>query len=97
MLQITRFEKINRYIKFKLDAVSKMKKCGKVCIDEETYLDPKSANEPNHTGIDKIFDFEPEGEFISIRANNCVIRGKWCYEVLLFSHDIAQIGWVSYL
>jgi hypothetical protein len=74
-----------------------MKTCGKVCLVESTYMDPKSANEQIQNGIDRIFDFESTGEFTSIRANNCVIKGKWCYEVLLFSSDVAQIGWVNSL
>ena len=29
---------------------------------------------------------------MSVRANNCVIKGKWCYEVLLESNGLFQLG-----
>ena len=35
---------------------------------------------------------EARDSFVSIRANNCLIKGKWCYEVLLESNGLFQIG-----
>ena len=35
---------------------------------------------------------EAKDSFVSIRANNCIIKGKWCYEVLLESNGLFQIG-----
>ena len=29
---------------------------------------------------------------MSVRANNCVVKGKWCYEVLLESNGLFQLG-----
>ena len=36
--------------------------------------------------------FEAKGSFVSVRANNCLIAGKWCYEVLLLTNGLFQIG-----
>ena len=33
-----------------------------------------------------------DDNFISVRANNCLVKGKWCYEVLLLSNGLFQIG-----
>ena len=35
---------------------------------------------------------EARDNFISVRANNCLVKGKWCYEVLLESNGLFQIG-----
>ena len=35
---------------------------------------------------------EARDSFVSIRANNCLIKGKWCYEVLLLSNGLFQLG-----
>ena len=35
---------------------------------------------------------EARDSFVSVRANNCVVKGKWCYEVLLESNGLFQIG-----
>ena len=35
---------------------------------------------------------EAQDNFVSIRANNCIVKGKWCYEVLLESNGLFQIG-----
>ena len=35
---------------------------------------------------------EAKENFVSVRANNCLIKGKWCYEVLLLSNGLFQIG-----
>ena len=35
---------------------------------------------------------EAKSNFVSVRANNCLIKGKWCYEVLLLSNGLFQIG-----
>jgi hypothetical protein len=36
---------------------------------------------------------ESKQGFSSIRANNCVFKGKWVYEVELVSNKLCQIGW----
>ena len=35
---------------------------------------------------------EARDSFVSVRANNCLVKGKWCYEVLLESNGLLQIG-----
>ena len=35
---------------------------------------------------------EGKSNFVSVRANNCLVKGKWCYEVLLLSNGLLQIG-----
>ena len=35
---------------------------------------------------------EARDNFVSVRANNCVVKGKWCYEVLLESNGLFQFG-----
>jgi hypothetical protein len=36
---------------------------------------------------------ESKQGFLSIRANNCVVKGKWVYEVELITNKLSQIGW----
>jgi len=40
-------------------------------------------------------EIESQSNFSSIRANVCVCRGKWMYEVLLGSKGIMQLGWAT--
>ena len=35
---------------------------------------------------------EAKDSFVSVRANNCLYKGKWCYEVLLESNGLFQLG-----
>ena len=35
---------------------------------------------------------EARDSFVTVRANNCVMIGKWCYEVLLLSNGLFQFG-----
>ena len=35
---------------------------------------------------------EARDSFVSVRANNCVVKGKLCYEVLLESNGLFQLG-----
>ena len=50
------------------------------------------------TSFGKLFTYndgnkiEAKDNFVSIRANNCLVKGKWCYEVLLESNGLFQIG-----
>lgn len=36
---------------------------------------------------------ECKDDFTSCRTNNCITKGKWCYEAILFSNGLFQIGW----
>ena len=57
-----------------------------------TYLDPNSQSQSgtitfNNTRVDS------KDGFLSIRTNNCVIKGKYFYECELLSNGLLQIGW----
>jgi hypothetical protein len=71
-----------------------MKKTGKLFKSEKTVLDQNSATD---NILNKTNDIESKESFSSIRANNCLISGKWVYEVQIHSHKLAQIGWVIYI
>ncbi|XP_065673661.1 E3 ubiquitin-protein ligase RNF123 isoform X2 [Hydra vulgaris] len=40
-------------------------------------------------------ELESQSNFSSVRANVCVFKGKWMYEVLLGSKGIMQLGWAT--
>lgn len=71
--------------------LTKMKIIGKIG-DEPTELDRESANEEIDLKL-KNLRCQTNSGFASIRTNNCVFKGKWCYEVLLLSNNLMQIGW----
>eukprot|EP01113_Clastostelium_recurvatum_P010212 TRINITY_DN15028_c0_g1_i1.p1 TRINITY_DN15028_c0_g1~~TRINITY_DN15028_c0_g1_i1.p1 ORF type:complete len:1218 (-),score=158.09 TRINITY_DN15028_c0_g1_i1:25-3678(-) len=39
-------------------------------------------------------EIESHSNFVSVRANVCVFRGRWMYEVTLATGGIQQLGWV---
>ena len=46
-------------------------------------------------GVYSSFDsnkIESKTNFTSIRTNNCLISGKWCYEATVISNGLLQIG-----
>ncbi|XP_057296522.1 E3 ubiquitin-protein ligase RNF123-like [Hydractinia symbiolongicarpus] len=45
-------------------------------------------------GLERM-ELESQSNFSSIRANTCVCKGKWMYEVLLGSKGIMQLGWAT--
>ena len=72
------------------DLKEKQKSIGKLG-SSETIIDMKTSNGKLFTYNDgnKI---EARDSFVSVRANNCLIKGKWCYEILLESNGLFQIG-----
>ncbi|EDO32967.1 predicted protein [Nematostella vectensis] len=40
-------------------------------------------------------ELESQSNFSSARANICVCKGKWMYEILLGSKGIMQLGWAT--
>ena len=38
---------------------------------------------------------EARDSFVTVRANNCIMKGKWCYEVLLLSNGLFQFGGIK--
>lgn len=71
--------------------IEKLKMIGKIG-EESTVLDKESSTEDIELKNDKL-RMAANGTFTSIRANNCVFKGKWCYEVMLLSNKLSQIGW----
>ena len=68
----------------------KHKEIGKIGTSV-TLLDSKTVKGEVQTFYDgnKI---EAKESFVSLRANNCIMKGKWCYEVLLLSNGLFQLG-----
>ncbi|XP_020602092.1 E3 ubiquitin-protein ligase RNF123-like [Orbicella faveolata] len=40
-------------------------------------------------------EIESKSNFGSVRANLCVCKGRWMYEILLGSKGIMQLGWAT--
>ena len=57
----------------------------------KTIIDLKTAYGKVQTYYDGN-KLEARDSFVSIRANNCLVKGKWCYEVLLLSNGLFQFG-----
>ena len=68
----------------------KQKEIGKIGTSL-TLLNLKTAKGKVQTFYDgnKI---EAKDSFVTVRANNCIMKGKWCYEVLLLSNGLFQFG-----
>lgn len=47
------------------------------------------AVEPDRLGVSSLSNFS------SVRANSCVYKGKWIYELMLGSKGVMQIGWCT--
>ena len=89
-----RFSKLNnnpiKNSEKKISEIEMMIKVGKIG-KKETQLDEKSSYEKIkfQNNFKKI---ESQTNFASIRANNCIFKGKWCYEVNLITNGLMQIG-----
>lgn len=68
-----------------------MKIIGKIG-EEPTELDRDSSNEELDLKLANL-KCASIGSFTSIRTNNCLFKGKWCYEILLMSNKLIQVGW----
>ncbi|CAF4426642.1 unnamed protein product [Rotaria magnacalcarata] len=66
---------------------------------EENRIGPPTANLNlfGATGIVQCtrFDYTGIGSFNTVRADVCVFRGKWQYEVLLETRGVMQFGWCT--
>jgi hypothetical protein len=71
--------------------IDKMRAIGKIG-SLQTILD-KSSLFGNLNQSYNDLRIESRNGFTSIRANNCVVSGKWVYEVQLLSNKLNQIGW----
>lgn len=73
------------------DDINKMKKIGKISISNTTVLDMNSIEGEVSLSYD-MNKIESKSSFVSLRTNNALISGKWCYEVILFSNGLFQLG-----
>ncbi|CAF4961953.1 unnamed protein product, partial [Rotaria sp. Silwood1] len=66
---------------------------------EENRIGPSTAslNSYSATGIVQCtrFDYTGISSFNTVRADVCVFRGKWQYEVLLETRGVMQFGWCT--
>ena len=70
--------------------IEKQRAIGKIGTST-TLIDLKT----NYGKLQTYYDgnkLEARDNFVSVRANNCVVKGKWCYEVLLESNGLFQFG-----
>lgn len=71
---------------------TKMKEIGKGSNENVTILEVDSGTESFDLKYSKL-RIEARGSFSSIRANTCLVKGRWCYEVKLLTNRLFQIGW----
>ena len=74
--------------------INKMKEVGKINQYKQTNFDP-ALSEQNVSLQYDYLKIESNSSFLSLRTNNCVISGKWCYEVTLLTNGIMQIGFAQ--
>ena len=72
--------------------VEKMKTVGKIYTSDTTFFDINDVGRNNAKISYNKLKIESLNYFLSIMANNCVISGKWCYEVTLLTNGLMQIG-----
>ncbi|GAB1599201.1 E3 ubiquitin-protein ligase RNF123-like isoform X2 [Argonauta hians] len=91
---------LQEYIDRTLDAVVTAEKATEVSTTEgrlgcsEVLFDNAGsarslAVEPDRLGVSSLSNFS------SIRANCCVYKGKWIYELMLGSKGVMQVGWCT--
>ena len=65
---------------------------GKLSINsEQTTFDISTTQGKIYSSFDSN-KIESQSGFTSIRTNNCLTSGKWCYEATLLSNGVLQIG-----
>ena len=72
--------------------IEKMKAVGKIYTSNSTFFDINDVGRNNAKISFNNLKIESLNYFLSIMANNCVISGKWCYEVTLLTNGLMQIG-----
>ncbi len=75
--------------------IEKIKKIGKIGLNK-TFLDITTANSKNIILSNNNCSIFSKEDFQSIKTNNCIFKGKWCYEVLLITNGSFQIGFSQY-
>jgi len=76
------------------DPDAKVKEDGRIGVDT-VLVDISSQCGTMNIVIERM-ELESQSNFSSIRANVCVCKGKWMYEVLLGSKGIMQLGWATF-
>ena len=90
-LYATKLKSINKEAKINETNINKMKEAGKIFASNKTFFD-SVADRQNIMTSGNNLKVEALNSFASIMANNCVINGKWCYEVTLLTNGLMQIG-----
>ena len=90
-LYATKLKSINKEAKINETNINKMKEAGKIFASNKTFFD-SVADRQNIITSGNNLKVEALNSFASIMANNCVINGKWCYEVTLLTNGLMQIG-----
>ena len=90
-LYATKLKSTNKETKINETNINKMKEAGKIFASNKTFFD-SVADRQNIITSDNNLKVESLNSFASIMANNCVINGKWCYEVTLLTNGLMQIG-----
>ena len=75
--------------------IEKMKVVGKIYTSNQTCFEVNEAGRNNFNIKFNKLKIEAKSNynsFLSLMANNCVISGKWCYEVTLLTNGLFQIG-----
>ncbi len=72
-----------------------IKQIGKIGLNK-TFLDITTTNSKNIILSNNNCSIFSKEDFQSIKTNNCIFKGKWCYEVLLITNGSFQIGFSQY-
>ena len=67
-----------------------MKEIGKIFVSNQTFFDPNLAGK-NALLLTNNLKIESLNSFVSLMANNCITKGKWCYEVTLLTNGLMNI------
>ena len=88
---LTKLKALKKEPKQNESNINKMKEVGKLYMSKQTFFEPNSVG-PNAILLSNNLKIESLNSFLSINSNNCVISGKWCYEVTLLTNGLMQIG-----
>ena len=73
--------------------IEKMKLVGKIYTSNQTCMQMNDTGRKDlNISFNKLKVESCSNNFVSTFANNCVIKGKWCYEVTLLTGGLFQIG-----
>lgn len=86
-----KLKSLNKEIKQNESNINKMKEIGKIFVSNQTFFDPNLAGK-NALLLTNNLKIESLNSFVSLMANNCITKGKWCYEVTLLTNGLMQIG-----